>query len=42
MLTRRTDAEALILWSSDVNSHLTGKHPDAGKDNAGGKGGDRE
>ena len=30
----RTDAEAEtpILWSHDVNSLLTGKDPDAGKD----------
>ena len=30
----RTDAEAEapILWSSDVKSQLTGKDPDAGKD----------
>ena len=30
----RTDAEAetLVFWSSDVNSWLTGKDPDAGKD----------
>ena len=27
----RTDAEAPILWSSDVKSWLTGKDPDAGK-----------
>ena len=27
----RTDAEALILWLSDVKSQLTGKDPDAGK-----------
>ena len=27
----RTDAEAPILWSPDVNSRLTGKDPDAGK-----------
>ena len=29
---RRTDAEAPILWSRDVKSHLIGKDPDAGKD----------
>ena len=30
----RTDAEveALILWSPDAKSQLTGKDPDAGKD----------
>ena len=28
----RTDAEAPILWPSDVKSWLTGKYPDAGKD----------
>ena len=30
----RTDAEAKnpILWPPDVNSELTGKDPDAGKD----------
>ena len=30
----RTDAEAetLVFWSSDENSQLTGKNPDAGKD----------
>ena len=27
-----TKAEAPILWPPDVNSHLTGKDPDAGKD----------
>ena len=27
----RTDAEALILWSPDVMSQLTGKDPDAGR-----------
>ena len=27
----RTDAEALILWPSDVKSRLIGKDPDAGK-----------
>ena len=33
-LTRKTAAEAkaLIIWSPDVNSHLTGKDPDAGED----------
>ena len=28
----RTDADALVLWPSDVNVWLVGKHPDAGKD----------
>ena len=28
----RTDAEAPILWPSDVKSQLIGKDPDAGKD----------
>ena len=28
----RTDAEASILWPSDVKSQLIGKDPDAGKD----------
>ena len=28
----KTDAEAPILWSSDVKSRLLGKDPDAGKD----------
>ena len=34
ILTGRTDAEAeaLILWSPDTKSQLTGKDPDAGKD----------
>ena len=34
ILIGRTDAEAEapVLWSSDVNSQLTGKLPDAGKD----------
>ena len=34
IFTRRTDAEAEtpVFWSSDVNSWLTGKVPDAGKD----------
>ena len=27
-----TEAEAPILWPPDVNSQLTGKDPDAGKD----------
>ena len=31
ILTRRTDAEAPILWPSDVKSWLIGKDPDAGK-----------
>ena len=29
---RRTDAEAPILWPTDMKSRLTGKDPDAGKD----------
>ena len=28
----RTDAEAPILWPSDVKTQLIGKDPDAGKD----------
>ena len=28
----RTDAEAPILWPSEVKSRLVGKDPDAGKD----------
>ena len=28
----RTDAEAPILWPSDVKSQLPGKDPDVGKD----------
>ena len=28
----KTDAESPILWSSDANSWLIGKDPDAGKD----------
>ena len=28
----RDDAKAPILWPPDVNSSLTGKDPDAGKD----------
>ena len=32
IFTRRTDAEALILWPPDAKSWLTGKDPDAGKD----------
>ena len=34
IITGRTDAEAkaLILWSPDVKSRLTGKDLDAGKD----------
>ena len=32
ILVGRTDAEAPIVWSSDVNSQLIGKHPDSGKD----------
>ena len=32
ILVGRTDSEALVFWSSDVNSRLFGKVPDAGKD----------
>ena len=34
IFTGRTDAEAEapVFWSSDVNRHLIGKVPDAGKD----------
>ena len=32
ILIRRIEAEALILWLPDMNSWLTGKDPDAGKD----------
>ena len=34
ILTERTDAEAEapVFWSSDANSQLIGKVPDAGKD----------
>ena len=32
ILTGRTDAEAPVFWSSDVNSWLIGKVSDAGKD----------
>ena len=32
IFTGRTDAEAPILWLSDVKSWLIGKYPDAGKD----------
>ena len=32
IFTRRTDAEALILWPPNVKSRLTGKDPDAKKD----------
>ena len=34
IFTRMTDAEveAPVFWSSDVNSRLLGKVPDAGKD----------
>ena len=32
ILFGRTNAEAPILWPPDVNSQLTGKDPDAGKD----------
>ena len=31
-LIERTDAEATVFWSPDVNSQLIGKVPDAGKD----------
>ena len=29
---RRTDAEAVILWPPDAKNRLTGRDPDAGKD----------
>ena len=32
ILTGMTNTEAPIFWSSDVNSQLIGKDPDAGKD----------
>ena len=32
IFTGRTDAEAPVFWSSDVNRQLIGKVPDAGKD----------
>ena len=32
ILIGRTDAEAQVFWSPDVNSRLIGKVPDAGKD----------
>ena len=32
IFTRRTDAEAPILWPPDAKSWLIGKNPDAGKD----------
>ena len=32
IFTGRTDAEAPVFWSSDVNRKLTGKVPDDGKD----------
>ena len=32
IFTGRTEAEAPVFWSSDVNRHLIGKVPDAGKD----------
>ena len=32
IFTRRTDAEAPILWSPDVKSRVSGKDTDAGKD----------
>ena len=38
----RTDAEAPILWPSNVKRQLIGKDPDLGKvRKAGGEGGDR-
>ena len=39
----RTDAEAEapIFWPPDAKSQLTEKDPDAGKDRAGGEGGNR-
>ena len=44
IFTGRTDAEAEapIFWPYDVKSQLTGKDPDAGKNRAGGEGGDKE
>ena len=43
IFTGKTDAEAEapVFWSSDVNSQLSGKAPDAGKDRAEGEKGDR-
>ena len=32
ILVGRNDAETPVFWSSDVNSQLIGKVPDAGKD----------
>ena len=32
LLTRRTEAEAPILWPPDVKNRFIGKDPDAGKD----------
>ena len=32
ILIGRTEAEVPVFWSSDVNSQLIGKVPDAGKD----------
>ena len=32
ILIRKTEAEAPEFWSPDVNSQLSGKDPDAGKD----------
>ena len=32
ILIGRTDAEALVCWSSDANSQFIGKVPDARKD----------
>ena len=32
IFTGKTDAEAPVFWSSDVNRRLTGKVPNAGKD----------
>ena len=44
IFTGRNDAEAEapIFWPYDVKSQLTGKDPDAGKNRAGGEGGDKE
>ena len=36
----RTEAEAPVLWPSDVKSRLNGKDPDAGKDLRASKEGD--
>ena len=32
MIAGRTEAEALIIWPSDVKSRLIGKDPDTGKE----------